>query len=490
MVFQNIEILGEYKMKQQTVTRDFENYCEEIVKKYDIPGFAVGLAKNGDSFYEKGYGYRNVKNELPLSSDTVFGIGSVTKSFTCVAILQLQEAGKLSVHDPVVKYLPEYKTPNEVYAKETTIHHFMTHTAGLPPLPSLYGAMKKTMANDPKIENENTENQSKENPFDKIEAIDTYEQLMEFIGKQSFSLLGAPGSEFSYSNDAFALLGCIIERVSGIPYEQYMKEYVLEPAGMKHTVFHLEELSNHDDVAVLYNSYQKENKTVVFESNNPWDAPAMRSSGFLKSTINDMLKYTEIFRNNGKVGNVQILSPGSVELMTTPYIECEKGRYYGYGLMITPDYFGYKLVEHGGAIKGVAAQMNIIPKLGLTGVSFTNLGGVPSTKLLFSAFADYLGKGIHESHITLKEIELSQEEMNEYLGTFVSGEGMKLDIKLEDGELQFVSAELPPMSMKPLGNDIFSIYFRETTTTVRFIRNSDGKIHRIAFGFRQIQKVE
>lgn len=477
-------------MKQQMVTREFEKYCEEVVKNYNIPGLAIGLAKNGELYYERGYGYRDIKNEFPLSSDTVFGIGSVTKSFTCVAILQLQEAGKLSVHDSVIKYLPEYKTPDEQYMKETTLHHFMTHTAGLPPLPSLYGAMKNSMANDPKIENENTGDKPKENPYDKLESIDTYEQLMEFIGKQSFSLLGAPGSEFSYSNDGYALLGCIIERVSGIPYEQYMKEYVLEPAGMAHTVFHLKELNNHDDIAVLYNSYPKNDKTFVFESNNPWDAPSMRSAGFLKSTVNDMLKYTEIFRNKGKVGDAQILSPESVELMTTPYIQCENGRYYGYGLMITPDYFGYKLVEHGGAIKGVAAQMNIIPELGLTGVSFTNLAGVPSSKLLFSAFADYLGKGIHESHVSLDAIELPLEALNEYLGTFVSGEGMKLDIKLEDGVLQFMSAELPPTALKPLGDDLFFINFRETTTTVRFIRNTDGKIHRLAFGFRQIQKVE
>lgn len=462
-------------MKKQTVTRDFENYCEEIVKKYDIPGFAIGLAKNGELFYEKGFGYRDVKNELPPSSDTVFGIGSITKSFTCVAILQLQEVGKLSVHDPVVKYLPEYKTPDEEYTIKTTIHHFMTHTPGLPPLPSLYGAMKKTMANDPKIEDQNKDDQTKENPHDEIEAIDTYEQLMEFIGKQEFSLLGAPGSEFSYSNDAFALLGCIIERVSGIPYEQYLKQYVLDPAGMTHTVFHLEELHDHDDIAILYNSYQKDNKIIVFESNNPWDAPSMRSAGFLKSTINDMLKYTEIFRNKGKVGNAQILSPESVELMTTPYIHCENERYYGYGLSITPDYFSYKLVEHGGGIKGVAAQMNIVPELGLTGVSFTNLGAVPSTKLLYSAFADYLGKEIHESHVTLKEIELSKEVLNEYLGTFVSGEGMKVDIEMEDGELEFVSAEFSPTAMKPFGNDLFFISFRETNITVRFVRNSDER---------------
>ena len=471
------------------LTKDFENYCEKIAKKHDIPGLMIGLAKNGNLFYEKSYGYGDVSNKLPPTSDTVFGIGSVTKSFTCVAILQLQEAGKLSVHDPVVKYLPEYKTPNEEYTLQTTIHHFITHSAGLPPLPSLYGAMKESMAQEPKMDN-NNENSPEENPLDKLEQLNTYEELMDFIGKQSFSLLGAPGTEFSYSNDAYALLGCIVERVSGIPYEQYLKEYVLEPAGMTNTVFHLDELLNHKDIAILYNSYLKDNKKIVFESNNPLDAPSMRAAGFLKSTVNDMLKYTEIFRNNGKVGNAQILSPESVELMTTPYIQCEVGRYYGYGLMVIPDYFGYKLVEHGGALKGVAAQMNIIPELGLAGISFTNLAGVPSSKLLYSAFTDYLEKGIHASYVNLSEIEISEEALKEYQGKFSSGEGMKLETKMENGTLQLSVEGLPPVSMKPVGNDLFSIDFRETTITIRFVRNSDGNIHRIAFGFRQIEKVE
>jgi CubicO group peptidase (beta-lactamase class C family) len=116
---------------------------------------------------------------------------------------------------------------------------------------------------------------------------------------------------------------------------------------MHQSVFHYEELNGHEDIATLYNSRKKEDETIVFESNNPWDAPSMRAAGFLKSTINDMLKYAEIFRNEGRVGDAQILSPESVELMTTPYIQCEYGRYYGYGLIITPDFFGYKLVDHG-----------------------------------------------------------------------------------------------------------------------------------------------
>jgi CubicO group peptidase (beta-lactamase class C family) len=479
-------------MTQQTVTREFEQYCNELVEKYQIPGFSIGLAKDGQLLYEAGFGFRDVENKLPLSSDTVFGIGSVTKSFTCVAIMQLQEAGKLSVHDPVVKYLPKFKTPNEEYTNQMTIHHFMTHSAGLPPLPTLFSALRKSIENDPKFEDptflqaEVTAAADVPSP----PSVETYEELMADIANQQFTLLGAPGTEFSYSNDSYSLLGAIVERVSGITYEQYMKDYILDPAGMKNSVFHLEELDGHDDVSSLYNTRKQDGQDVVFESNNPWDAPSMRAAGFLKSTVNDMLKYTEIFRNNGRVGDAQILTPESVEAMTTPYIQCDYGRYYGYGVMVTPDYFGYKLVEHGGSIKGVAAQMNIIPELGVTGVSFANLAGVPSTKLLYSAIADYLGKSVNANHLSYTVLEVAEEELKQYEGPFASGEGSKYTFKVEDAKLYLSADGIEATACRPIGNDTFMVSFRESELALRFVRDENQNIIRAAFGFRQIPKVE
>ncbi len=481
-------------MTQKTVTREFEQYCQEICEKFEIPGFSIGLAKDGQLFYDKGFGYRDVENKLPLSADTVFGIGSVTKAFTCVAIMQLHEAGKLNVDDPVVKYLPEFKTPNEEYTKQMTIHHFMTHSAGLPPLPTLYKALSKSIANDPKFEDEGqTEGDigtvEKAASEQQNESVDTYEELMADIATQEFTLLGAPGEEFSYSNDSYALLGAIVERVSGITYEQYMKDYILDPAGMKNSVFHLEELVDHDDVSSLYNSRKKDGETIIFESNNPWDAPSMRAAGFLKSTVNDMLKYAEIYRNKGRVGNAQILTPESVEVITTPFIECDKGRYYGYGVMVTPDYYGYKLVEHGGSLKGVAAQLNILPELGLSGVSFSNLAGVPSTKLLETAFADQLGKSVSDSYLSYEVIDVSEDELKQYEGEYASGEGTKYEVVVEEGKLQLKAEGLELSYIKPIGNDTFMVGFRESQLSLRFVKDDNNQVVRAAFGFRQVPKV-
>ncbi|ALX48779.1 serine hydrolase domain-containing protein [Lentibacillus amyloliquefaciens] len=473
-------------MKQETGIHDFERYCDEILKKYKVPGFAIGLAKDGELSYEKGFGFRNIEAKLPLSPNTVFGVGSITKAFTAVAILQLQEKGKLNVNDPVIEYLPELKTPNEEQTKQMTIHHFLTHSSGLPPLATLMGAIRKSMEKDPKLE----EDQQQENPLDAIQAIDTHSELMNAIAKSEFTPLGAPGTEFSYSNDAYALLGAIIERISGQPYEQYVQENILEPAGMQHSVFHYEDLKGYENIAVLYDMRKKDGEDIIFRSNNPWDAPAMRAAGFLKSTVNDMLKFANMIRNAGEVGHVRVLSPESVASMTTPYIQCAHGTYYGYGLMITPDFFGYKLIQHGGDIKGVTAQMNILPELGLTGISLANLAGAPSSKLLFGAFAGYLGKPIDESHLNVEVVDLTLESLKEFEGTFISGDGMKNEFYVEDGSLHLATAGLTDAVLKPIGDDQFLFTMRELDTTIRFVRDENKNIHRVEFAFRQIPKVE
>ncbi|PAD20842.1 serine hydrolase domain-containing protein [Terribacillus saccharophilus] len=473
-------------MKQETEVREFERFSDEILKKYKVPGFAMGLAKDGELCYENEFGHRDMEAELPLSADTVFGVGSITKAFTATSILQLQENGKLSVKDHVTKFLPEFRTPNEEYTKQMTIHHLLTHTSGLPPLLTLIAAIKRSMEKDPKFGED-----QQESPLDAIREIDTYKELMDSIANTEFALLGEPGTEFSYSNDAYALLGAIIERVSGMPYEQYVQENILEPAGMHNSGFHYKTMNGHEDIAVLYNMREQDGEEIVFRSNNPWDAPAMRAAGFLKSTVNDMLKFTEIIRNSGEVGNVRILSPESVELMTTPHIKCGHGSYYGYGLNIIPDFFGYKLIHHGGDIKGVTAQMNILPELDLTGISLANLAGAPSSKLLFSAFASqHLDKSLDASHLNVEVVELDLESLKEFEGTFISGDGMINEFYVEDGRLHLATAGMPAVVLDPIGDDQFLLTIREMDSTIRFVRDKDKKIHRIEFVLRQIQKIE
>ncbi|MFA1643529.1 serine hydrolase domain-containing protein [Chryseomicrobium imtechense] len=463
--------------------KPFENAGQELIDKYLIPGVAIGIAQDGELVYGKGFGYRNIEKEKPVTMETIYGIASVTKSFTCVAIMQLQEQGKLNVHDPVVKYLPEFKTPTDK-TDQMTIHHFMTHSAGLPPLPSLVYANKRSFDSDPSVNDYpglKLKEEEEQGP------IDTFEELMEFIGKQQFELLGDPGNEFSYSNDSYALLGAIIARVSEQSYEDFVKEHILEPAGMNHSGFLIEEFGDYDNITSLYAIQKGENSEEVYEAPVWWDSPSMRAAGYLKSTVEDMLKYAEIFRNNGKVGDNQILSEESVKEMIKPHIECSPGRYYGYGLMITPDYYGGTLVEHGGNLKAIASQLSVIPERGVSAMILTNLAAVPASTIMARALNVYEGREFDASPVEFDDYTHTAEELAEFVGEYVSNEGMKLTVDLKQDSLEF---SVPGFNfpVKSIGKDLFLADVNDQKEIIRFVRNSEGKIDRVAYHYRQFPK--
>jgi len=460
-----------------------EAYARKLMEDAKLPGAFIGIAKDGELQFEGGLGYRDREQQTEVTPDTVFGIGSITKSFTCVAIMQLQEAGKLSVHDPVVTYLPEFQTKDEERTKQITISHLMSHTSGLPSLPTLYYAMRRSIEIDPAMQ----ENQSSVD-LAAHEPIDTYEQLMTFIAGLDVELLGEPGTEFSYSNDGYALLGSIIERVSGQSYESYMKEHILEPAGMKHSVFLIEDLGDYDNIATLYTNKKSDEGKEVIAAPLWWDAPSMRAAGFIKSTGRDMLSYAEIFRTGGKVGDVRLLSEESVRQMIGNYAGLEPSRHYGYGFMVTPEFRGGTLVEHGGAIKGVAAQLCIIPEQGISCVVLTNLDGSPSSELLAAAINTAQSLPVEEPIALYPEYSVSADLLNEFIGEYKSGEGEKVQVSLNDAslELQFQGMVLP---LRPVKEDSF--VFKLGTGLeryIRFIRSDTGDVSRVAFHFRQLIK--
>lgn len=483
-------------MGNQAWITDFEGYARPILEKYKVPGTAIGIAQHGKLLYQQGIGYRNIEAKQPVTEDTIFGIASITKSFTAIAIMQLQEAGKLSVHDPVNTYLPEFKTPDPEHTKKVTIHHFLTHTAGLPPLPTLYHAMARTMENDPSVSEKHQE-QIKARP-----PLDTYEQLMQYIGELEFDILGEPGTQFSYSNDSYALLGAIIERVSEMPYDIYVSKHILKPARMLSSTFDLSIVQQADDVTTLYatrptvseeelvhhTASDADGATEVYESPGWWDSPAMLAGGFLRSTLKDMLRYTEIFRNDGVVGETRILSVESVNQMIKPHIQYQQNKYYGYGLMVTPNVLGGTLVEHGGSLKAISSHMSIIPEKGIAGIILTNLVGVPVSTILLGALNALQSEAPNTPLVQYEDYIVTTEQLQQYVGTYASGEGAEMTVTLEDGQLYFSNQD-KPLPMRPVGEHLFTIEMNETEAPLRFLFNHQNELYGLFLGVRQILKV-
>lgn len=473
-------------MKTHEWADSYEAYVQTLIDEFQVPGAIIAVAKNGELFYEKTFGHRDREEESPVDLDTVFGIGSITKSFTCLAIMQLQEEGKLSVNDPVVKYLPEFRTPDEAHTKAITIHHFMTHTLGLPPLPSLIPAMQRSLEADPTAE-ELLKHFAKYGN----EPIDTFEQLMAFIGELKFELLGPPGTQFSYSNDAFGLLGTIVERVSGQSYESYVQEQILQPLGMDRSVFHVEELGEDDNVAMLYTPKVKEGVREVLRAPVWWDSPSMRAAGFLKASARDMLRYAELYRTGGSSHGATIISRESVAQMVEPHARIDAVRSYGYGLGVLPFSEGHTLIQHTGGIKGVTAQMFIVPEAGITGILLTNVDDAPITDLTLGLLNSLFGRPLDTQYAVFADYEVPLAGLGQYRGKYQSGEGDEVNIRFDEaeGKLLLLMGETE-LLLRPIGEDAFLFTRRGIDTPVHFVRNPEGEIKRFALFARQLPKVE
>ncbi|MCG7345949.1 beta-lactamase family protein [Sporosarcina sp. ACRSL] len=464
-------------MGETIALKPFEAYAQEYVGKHLIPGAMIGIAEDGQSVYEKGFGYRNVEKQLPVTGDTVFGIASMTKSFTSAGIMKLQEAGKLSVHDKIVDYLPELKASGG-QVEQITLHHLMTHTAGYPPLATHVYARKNSIEQDPSAKDYGLDLLNNPGPH-----IETYDEMLAFMATDDFEWLGEPGRFYSYSNDSYGLLGVIISRVSGQPYEEFIEENIVKPAGMTNSFFDMRLLEEKEDVTTLY--MKAKDGSHVYEAPLWWDAPSMRAVGYLKSTANDILRYLELYWNEGVVDGVQILSKESVAQMIHPHIEYEPGRCYGYGLRIVPDYFGSTLISHGGGLKGVSSYMCAIIEKKKAGVILTNVSDVPAGDLLMSAMNVIEGRDFHASYVTFEKKEIAEEELLKFEGIYTSVEGMHVKVTRQGNALCVESNEVV-RKLTYIGNNVFT---EENEGILQFIENKNRDIERIVYGGRHIMKV-
>lgn len=497
----------------------FEKFVAKLMEEYGAPGVVVGVTVGGEVVYCRGFGYRDLENKLPATPDTVFGIASVTKSFTALSLLQLAESGKLSLHHPVKRYLPEFDLPDPAMADRVTIHHFLTHTAGIPPLPSLeYAIAESTPASEPDLTTDSSSSRhckarDKDGAAETLEeehgekvkksairegperpSVSTPEKLMRFIATHDYQLLGAPGEYVSYSNDAFGLLGSIIERVSGKDYETYLQEHVLSPLGMSSTTTSVEALAGFPEVTKLY--YRDQHDKI--RCTERWSqAPAFTACGFLKSNVVDLLKYLNMYIGGGKVvehggdrRSHRVISEASISRMITPYYPYPRDVWYGYGFNVRLGYGpGVTLVQHSGSLRGVASNVGFVPEKQIGVAVLSNLTGFPSSKVWLGAVNLLLGLPVDHPLVVAKEYHETPERLRKLCGRYRSGEGADIKVDLKGGELtaQIESKEYP---VKLTGPGAACITVRGVDNHARFLFNPDGEVWAVQYGSRVILKVE
>ena len=313
-----------HRMSEGEAVAALSARAEELARTDEFSG-AVLVARNGEVLLEDAWGLADRQGGTPNTTDTKFRIGSMNKMFTAVATLQLVEAGKLALDDPIGTHLPDY--PNQDLASQVTVRHLLTHTGGTG---DIFG---------PEFEQNRL-------------ALREHRDYVDLFGSRR--AMFEPGSRFEYSNYGFVLLGALIEAVSGESYYDYVRNNVFQPAGMTSTDS-LPETDNVPDRAIGYvragDGWEPNTDTL------PWRGTA---AGGGYSTVGDLLRFAQALSS----GN--LISTATLAEATRPH---QQG--YGYGFAIGQD--PVTNYGHSGGAPGMNGDLRIYPELGYVVIGLSNL---------------------------------------------------------------------------------------------------------------------
>ncbi len=363
----------------------FDEFILEKMGETHLPGVSVALLEGGEVVHQRGYGFRDLKDGLPATPETLYAIASVTKSFTCLALMQLQEKGRLSVDDPVDRYVPLGIKP---FGEPIRLWHLMTHTSGIPALAYAEAVLGK--------EHGSTE---------KWLPIAGPEDLLTFMRGAQDWVHSRPGERWFYLNEGYVLLGEIIERVSGQSYAEYVREHILAPLGMRRSAFDRTTVEADADRATPY-VIDKEGKAIP----SSYTYGRILSDGGLVSNVLDLIRYVQMYLEGGKIagsaggrvageGSVRAMMEGRVRLPAAGWLDDERPGavlrqpgLYGYGLHSYPDFFGHRLVGHSGSVGVATAYIGFIPDRNVGAAVLANGTGYAPSQMAMVALATLVGE--------------------------------------------------------------------------------------------------
>jgi CubicO group peptidase (beta-lactamase class C family) len=411
----------------QSLPEKFDEYLSACNTVKNFHG-AVLVGRNGEILFTKGYGMANIELDVPNSPEMKFQIGSITKQFTATAIMQIAEKGLLSVDDPVSRYLPDY--PAEIGGK-VTIHHLLTHTSGI---------MNHTVLED------------------MIKMRSVAMNLDELIATfKDFPLEFEPGSKYSYSNSGYVLLGAIIENVTGVPYEEYIKNNILDPLGMKNSGY------CHRDI-ILKNracGYTENDQGAILNAGFV-HMSLPYSAGALYSTVGDMFIWDRALYTE------KVLSKASLEKMFTPFLDD-----YAYGWFVK-EVKGRKLISHGGGIDGFTSVIQRWVDDDECIVVFSNNDAISTGKIAMDLKAILSGDP-YDIPVIKTPIEMDVNIFADYAGVYKIGNNDYRAITIEDDKLYSQRTNRPLSRIYPEAEDKF--YFgHDHTVTLVFVRDQNGKV--------------
>jgi len=411
-----------------------DSYYNSLTAKKD-PGVAVLVARDSEILYRKGFGYADIDKKILVTPDTKFRVGSVTKQFTAAAILKLQENNLLSVNDKLSKFIPDFPRGNEV-----TIYMLLTHTSGIHSYtnnPDFLSKVTKTISPDSLV------NAIKKDPYD-------------------FN----PGEKMLYNNSGYFLLGYIISKVSGKPYDVFIKENFFDPLHMNNT-------------GIYYTGIKLENEAKGYSLINGaykpalnWDMSWAGGAGAIYSTLDDLLKWNQALYG-GKV-----LTKKSLDEALTPAVLKngeEPGTRYGYGLGLAK-YRGMDVISHSGGLHGFLTQLSYYPKEKLTVVMFTNTSD-PGVNFNPEKIGEAFLWDKMDKQTSYAEVPVKREDLQRYTGRYELPSVGVFTITNEKEKIYAQLSGQPKFEIFPMAEDEF--FFKVVEARLKFLKDERGEINSV-----------
>ncbi|MCM2256040.1 MAG: serine hydrolase [Vicinamibacteria bacterium] len=402
----------------------------------DKPGASAIVVKDGKVLFRKAYGMAHVELGVPLQPDMVFRLGSITKQFTAVAILMLAEDGKLSLSDPIEKYLPGYPTQGHVI----TVEHLLTHSSGIQSYTDIPGWMKDKILPDLKP----------------LELIDGFKkEPMQF----------APGAQFRYNNSGYVMLGAILEKASGQSYEAFLKQRIFEPLGMKGAHYG----SNEPILAKRVPGYTEDNGVVANARYLSMTQPY--SAGSLVASVDDLAAW------DAALYGEKLLKQSSLAKAWTPYKTKDgKATTYGYG-WVMGELRGRPAIQHGGGIFGFSTYATRLPNEKVYVAVLANSDspvtdpGLVAKKLAAIAVGDPFPEPV--------PVKLAPEVLQRYVGVYKIDEGAQRTVTFDGGKLYSQRSGGQRLELTPTSETDF--FYAGSLSRLRFVVDASGRATEMLF---------
>ncbi len=402
------------------------NELDSVVKAFDKANLFHGVvlvSKNGKTLLSKGYGLADAASNKPNDPSLVYQIGSVNKQFTAIAIMKLQEEGKLNVQDKLSRFFPEI--PN---ADKITLHHLLTHTSGL-----------YNYTND-------TAFWMREAALSSSKA----KMISRFSGKP---LDFEPGTKYRYSNSGYLLLGYIIEKVSGKTYENYMRENIFYPLGMNRTGFDFTQAQS--KATGYYDNGASFTKSMIVDSS------ASHAAGAMYSTVGDLQKWVAAIHEK------KLISPDSWTKALTPF----KDDYaYGFG---RGSYKGKDYIWHNGGIHGFVSHLVYFPESNSSVILLSNYMQSNLDNLVMALAMSLLGEKPKLPEVRT-EIQVPAQVLQQYTGSYDLFPGFSITVTVDGNKLMAKATGQENFQLFAEKEDFF--FYKVVDAQVRFVKGPDGKV--------------